>query len=40
MLKLEGHTSAEIARLVGCSLATVERRLALIRKLWKGQLPG
>jgi DNA-directed RNA polymerase specialized sigma24 family protein len=32
--KLEGHTNEEIARLQGCSLATVERRLALIRKYW------
>jgi RNA polymerase sigma factor (sigma-70 family) len=32
--KLEGHTNAEIAGLLGCSLATVERRLALIRRFW------
>jgi len=33
--KLEGHTNAEIAERQGCSLATVERRLAIIRRLLK-----
>jgi DNA-directed RNA polymerase specialized sigma24 family protein len=32
--KLEGHTNPEIAGLLGCSPATVERRLALIRRFW------
>jgi DNA-directed RNA polymerase specialized sigma24 family protein len=31
--KLEGHTNAEIAERQGCSLPTVERRLAIIRRL-------
>ncbi len=31
--KLEGYTNAEIARMQGRSLATVERRLAIIRRL-------
>src|SRR5262245_17821136 len=35
--KLEGYTNAEIARLQGRSLATVERRLAIIRRLLQGQ---
>ena len=33
--KLEGYTNAEIARRQDCSLATVERRLAIIRRLLK-----
>jgi DNA-directed RNA polymerase specialized sigma24 family protein len=36
MWKLEGYTNAEIAQRQGCSLPTVERRLALIRRLLKG----
>jgi DNA-directed RNA polymerase specialized sigma24 family protein len=34
--KLEGYTNAEIAAQRGCSEPTVERRLAIIRRLWKG----
>ncbi|HEY7428642.1 MAG TPA: ECF-type sigma factor [Gemmataceae bacterium] len=34
--KLEGYTNAEIAQRQGCSSPTVERRLALIRRLLKG----
>jgi len=34
--KLEGDTNAEIAEMQGCSLPTVERRLAIIRRLLKG----
>jgi DNA-directed RNA polymerase specialized sigma24 family protein len=33
--KMEGYTNEEIASLLSCSLATVERRLALIRKEWE-----
>jgi DNA-directed RNA polymerase specialized sigma24 family protein len=32
--KMEGHTNEEIAGLMNCSVATVERRLRLIRKEW------
>jgi DNA-directed RNA polymerase specialized sigma24 family protein len=32
--KMEGYTNEEIAARLGCALATVERRLRLIRKLW------
>ncbi|QEG00182.1 RNA polymerase sigma factor [Stieleria maiorica] len=32
--RLEGHTNAEIAALIGCSVATIERRLKLIRSIW------
>ena len=38
--KLEGYSNEEIAGLVGCSLATVERRLVLIRKYWEKELPA
>ena len=32
--KLEHHTNAEIAAALNCSVATVERRLKLIRQIW------
>ena len=35
--KLEGYTNEEIARLLGCSLPTVERKLARIRKKWNAE---
>jgi RNA polymerase sigma factor (sigma-70 family) len=35
VLKLEGHTNAEIGLQCGCSLRTVERRLWLIRQTWE-----
>jgi DNA-directed RNA polymerase specialized sigma24 family protein len=38
--KLEGYTNGEIAGLLGCSRATVERRLALVRKSWEKELPA
>ena len=34
MRKLEGYTNQEIATQLGCSVATVERRLVIIRKRW------
>jgi DNA-directed RNA polymerase specialized sigma24 family protein len=37
--KMEGHTYEEIAERLGCALATVERRLRVIRKLWEGEGP-
>jgi RNA polymerase sigma factor (sigma-70 family) len=37
--KLEGHTNEEIARMQGCSVPTVERRLALIRRLLRPESP-
>lgn len=33
--KMEGHTNAEIARDLGRSLSTVERKLQVIRALWR-----
>ena len=38
--KMEGHTNAEIAALLGCTTVTVERRLQLIRATWKGSAPA
>ena len=35
ILKMEGHTNAEIAKRIGRSVATVERKLADIRRLWE-----
>jgi RNA polymerase sigma factor (sigma-70 family) len=36
--KLEGYTNKEIASKLSCSVATVERRLKLIRKKWQREL--
>jgi DNA-directed RNA polymerase specialized sigma24 family protein len=33
--KMEGHTNAELARSLGRSLSTVERKLQVIRALWR-----
>jgi DNA-directed RNA polymerase specialized sigma24 family protein len=33
--KMEGYTNEEIGQTLDCALATVERRLKLIRKLWE-----
>jgi DNA-directed RNA polymerase specialized sigma24 family protein len=40
LAKLEGYTNAEVAGRLGCAEATVERRLGLIRSLWKESAPG
>ena len=34
MLKMAAHTNEEIAEDLGCSVRTVERKLAMIRKRW------
>jgi DNA-directed RNA polymerase specialized sigma24 family protein len=36
--KLEGHTNKEIAGKLGRSLATVERKLRLIRDAWEKEV--
>ena len=36
VLKMEGLTHSQIAQRTGKSLATVERKLALIRRIWEG----
>src|SRR5262245_54308988 len=33
--KLEGHTHAELARELGCAEVTIQRRLRLIRAVWR-----
>ncbi len=38
LAKMEDDTNQEIAARIGCSLATVERSLRLIRKIWKQEL--
>lgn len=38
--KMEGYTNSEIAAELGCALATVERRLQLIRRLWNAPEPS
>jgi DNA-directed RNA polymerase specialized sigma24 family protein len=35
--KMEGDTVPEIAARLGCALSTVERRLRLIRQIWKSE---
>jgi DNA-directed RNA polymerase specialized sigma24 family protein len=39
-LKLEGYSNEEVAERLGCSVATVERKLKRIRRLWKDQGRG
>jgi DNA-directed RNA polymerase specialized sigma24 family protein len=36
--KLEGYTNAEIGEQLGCAVATVERRLGLIRGAWEKEV--
>jgi RNA polymerase sigma factor (sigma-70 family) len=38
LLKMGGHSNAEIAARLACSVRTVERRLALVRGKWKRNL--
>ena len=40
LLKLEGYSSEEIGERLGCSLRTVERRLAAIRQVWSQEKPA
>ena len=39
LLKLSGHTNAEIAEKLDCSMRRVERKLQLVRKLWNREEP-
>lgn len=34
LLKLDGYSNQEIAERQSCSLATIERRLKMIREIW------
>jgi RNA polymerase sigma factor (sigma-70 family) len=38
LLKLMGHTNAEVSDLLGCTERTVERKLRLIRLAWEAEL--
>jgi len=38
VMKLEGFNNEEIARSLDCSSATVERKVARIRKKWERRL--
>jgi DNA-directed RNA polymerase specialized sigma24 family protein len=40
LLKMEGYTNAEIGGQLGCALATVGRRLHLIRRIWEKEVAG
>ena len=40
LAKMEGYTNEEVAKQLGCSVRTVERRLALIRKKWTQERPS
>ena len=39
LAKLEGYTNRELTTRLACSLATVERRLQLIRRIWTEEAP-
>jgi DNA-directed RNA polymerase specialized sigma24 family protein len=36
--KMQGYTTDEIAVELGCARSTIERRLRLIRSLWKAEV--
>jgi len=38
--KMEGHSNEDLAAKAGCGLRTIERRLELIRRIWKDALDG
>jgi DNA-directed RNA polymerase specialized sigma24 family protein len=40
VLKMEGYAHTEIAGRLGCSVKTVERKVELIRKIWKVKAHG
>jgi DNA-directed RNA polymerase specialized sigma24 family protein len=37
LMKLDGHGNDAVAQSLGCSVRTVERRLRLIRDLWRSE---
>jgi DNA-directed RNA polymerase specialized sigma24 family protein len=39
LLKMEGYTNSELAARLGCGRRTIERKLRLIRELWKEAAP-
>ncbi|MBT6154952.1 MAG: hypothetical protein HOH82_09740 [Planctomycetaceae bacterium] len=40
LMRMMNHTNAEIATLLTLSVSSVERKLRLIRNIWKGHLPA
>lgn len=40
LMRMEGHTTAEIAQHLDCSEKAVKRKLCLIRVLWRDEVPG
>ncbi|WP_197454963.1 ECF-type sigma factor [Stieleria varia] len=38
LLRVEGYTNEEIAKQLGCTRRSVQRRINLIRKLWSGEI--
>lgn len=38
LLKVDGHTNEEIAKVLGCTRRSIQRRLNLIRKIWTDEL--
>ncbi len=40
VLKMEGHMIDEMSAKLGCSLATIERKLKVIRAVWEKDLAG
>ena len=38
MLKVDGYTNEEVAEHLGCTRRSVQRRLALIRDIWSGEV--
>jgi DNA-directed RNA polymerase specialized sigma24 family protein len=38
LMKLEGHTNREVADVLEVSIATVERKLQIIRQLWSSEV--
>jgi DNA-directed RNA polymerase specialized sigma24 family protein len=40
VMKLEGYTNVEVAARLGCAEVTVERRLGVIRSVWKAYAQG
>jgi DNA-directed RNA polymerase specialized sigma24 family protein len=39
LLKMEGWSNEEVATRLDCGVRTVERKLSLIRRIWKSQVP-
>ncbi len=40
ILKMQGHTSSEVAKQLDCVVRTIERKLQLIARLWEKEMPA